>query len=111
MPFISKTLAVTAYNQDEKSIVIENKYLKAVTLIPETTGSGNAEFFGQIFITSGDTPHPVHVALIAQGYFGASNGISWTGSIFMAPAYAVAARIFSESTIPVRCNILAQEQP
>lgn len=110
MGYNSFTLAVAANDQATDLLTVEDNRLVSVMLMPERTGSGNAEFFGQIFIVSTETPNPIPLAYLASGYFGASLPIAWTGSITLQPTYAIQARIFSASTIPVRCTILTEAQ-
>lgn len=109
MPYNSMTLEVGITNQAQEILSVEGGRLVAVMMGPERTGSGNAEFFGQIFLASTEIPHPVPIAQLAAGYFGASVFISWTGSIIMQPTYAVFARIWSVSAIPVRCTMITEE--
>lgn len=106
MPYNSFSLEVDHTDQAQESFRIESGFLEAVTLGPTRTGSGNAEFYGQILLASTEIPTPVTVALLASGYFGASVAISWTGRIRMEPTFAIVARIWSASAIPIRCDIL-----
>lgn len=106
MPYNSFTFAVAANDQARATLTIEKGHLSAVMLGPERAGSGNAEFFGQIFLASTETPTPLPIALLASGYFGASCYIGWTGRIKIEPTYAIHARIFSPSAIPVRCSVV-----
>lgn len=109
MPYTSFTLTVVADNQARALLSIEKGILNSVMLIPERTGTGNAEYFGQVLLVSTEAPEPVLIALLASGYLGASSPIGWTGAIPMEPTYAIQARIYSQNTIPIRCTIGTHE--
>lgn len=106
MPFNSIPIAIIAMGQRVETFTIEHGYLEAVMLGPEIAGTGNAEFFGQVFLASTETPTPIPIALLCSGYFGASCFIGWTGRILIEPTFAVHVRIFSESLDMCRLNIL-----
>lgn len=106
MPYNSFTLTVDHTDQAQESFRVESGFLEAVSLGPSTIGSGNAEFYGALYLVSTEIPTPVTVAILASGYFGASHQISWTGRIRMEPTFAIMARIWSPSAIPIRCDIL-----
>lgn len=108
MSLNSFTFAVGALNYGEGSLVVENNDLVSVCLTPERTGTGNAEYWGELFLASTDTPLPLPIAFLASGYFGASHYIGWTGRIAMQPTYAIYARIWCENPIPVRCSVLTE---
>lgn len=109
MPYTSFTFEVVAGNQAEASKTVESGFVASVMMNPERVGTGNAEYYGQIFIATTETPRPHPVALLASGYFGATSYIGWTGRIQLDPSYVVLARVYSESAIPVRCSIITQE--
>ena len=109
MPYTSFTFEVVALNRAEHTLIVDTGILDSVMMGPERTGTGNAEFFGQIFLVSTETPSPVPIAILASGYFGASVFIGWTGTLPMERTYGIMARIFSQSGFPVRCTIGTHE--
>jgi hypothetical protein len=87
---------------------VEKGHLISVMLGPERIGTGNAEYYGQVFLVSTEAPHPVPISILSAGYFGASVYIGWTGKIKLEPTYAIHAYVWSPNTIPVRCTILTE---
>ena len=111
MSFTSFNLAIGVTNQAQELLTVEGRHLVSAMMGPESAGAGNAEFYGQIFLASTESPTPIPISLLTSGYFGASVFIGWTGSIIMQPTYAVMARIWSQSDQVIRCTILTQDGP
>ena len=108
MSYTSFTFAMVGVNFAQDFLTVEDGDLVAVSISPTAIGTGNAEFYTQLFIASTEPTEPIPIAFLASGYFGASVHVGWTGRIKMQPTYSVLARIWTESAIPVRCTILTE---
>ena len=108
MGYNSLSLTALLDNYAEELLTVEDNRLVSVMMGPERRGTGNAQFYGQILLTSTEFPEYVPISILAADYFGASIYIGWTGSIIMQPTYAVLARIWCVNPLPVRCTILTE---
>lgn len=109
MPFIQFPISVGApLYQARETQLLERLFISSASLLPENTGIGQAEAYGQILIVSCDAPEPVPVAILASGYLGASVIIGWTGRIKMDISFGIQARVWCNTPFTFRCSVLTE---
>jgi hypothetical protein len=67
--------------------------------------NGAADIFGEIWLSSAESPTPTPIILLASGYFGFQETIGWTGEIALMASDAVYARFYSPLNVAARLAV------
>ncbi|MCK4626061.1 MAG: hypothetical protein KAV00_12165 [Phycisphaerae bacterium] len=80
----------------------ENGRLRSVMLIQNPLFIRANHVFGQIWLSSTETPNPTKIHLLCQGYFGCLDAIAWDGDIQMEPTFAIQGHIWCDIAVSTR---------
>lgn len=99
MPTSSILIEIQTLNSGHyDTILTEKGHIVAASLFPEQTGSGANELYGEIWLTSIETPEPTKLAMLVSGHFGVRAGISWFGYLPSEPSLGITGYFWSSAT-------------
>lgn len=112
MPYIvrsGRTITIGA-SPGEIIITSETGRLQAVTLIQSIDTqvplyNDAAAIFGEIWMSSAESPRPQPLILLASGYFGYQETIGWTGEINLQASDAIYARFYSPLNVAATMTV------
>jgi len=111
MPITTATITPVATNESRTAMIATEKgHIVAVSLFPETYGTGPGEYYGEIWIVSTETPEPTPLIMLTSGGFGKQFGIHWTGRLPCEPSMAVRgiAGCIATNIIPCRLAVFTE---
>jgi len=92
--------------QTRNSARVEAGILRAVSAFTFEENAEAAQLYGEIGLSSVQNRLSDRICVLAQGYFGASASLYWTGAIPMEPDFFIYGRIWPSAVTEVRIAFL-----
>jgi hypothetical protein len=112
MPYIVRSGRVITIGATPGEIIVtsETGRLQAVSLIQSTDPQvplyqSAASIFGEIWMSTAESPQPQPLILLASGYFGYQETIGWTGEINLQASDAIYARFYSPLNVAATLTV------
>ncbi len=96
----------TVRTEAKNSAALEAGILRALTAFTFESNVEAPQIYGEIGIATGPNNLEHRVAVLAQGYFGQTASLFWSGAIPMEPGLLIYCRIWPSATTQVRVAFL-----
>lgn len=109
MPSVSESLDTTALRaRATVTIPIDNVLIRSASVINLTDAAPPADCFCEVGIMSGGTNQENRIAVLASGYVGEFNPISWFGELTGDATHFIYVNSFASAVYNLRLTVLSE---